>query len=163
MRNSSIIRFAGSLGLALCIVVAMLWLGLEVSGFAEGDSPRVLETHDVTLLSESERLDLQALLGEGRYGLVAPSVPDRVGTPSPRAAERGFVRLDVLVDESGAVADVRVIDAEPPGVYEAQAVAEIRRKRYSPDVVDGAAVTSRHLEIVDFAVSPAIEAHAGRE
>lgn len=163
MRDSFIVRFAGSLGVALCIVLAMLWLGLEISGFANQDDPRVLETHDVTLLTESERLDLQALLGEGRYGRVAPSLAEPVAMPMPRTASHGFVRLDVVVDELGEVTDVRVIDADPPGIYEAQAIAEVRRKRYSPDVVDGAPIASRHLEIVDFTLSPAVEALAGRE
>ena len=163
MRDSSLIRFAGSLALAFCIVVAMLWLGLEISGFTDPGGPRVLETHEVTLLSDSERVDFQALLGERRDQLAAPPVPERVTAPSPQRVERGYVRLDVVVDELGEVADVRVIDAQPAGIYEAQAVAEIRRKRYSPDVVDGAAVTSRHLEIVEFTVAPAVDPLAGRE
>ena len=153
----------GSLGVALCIVLAMLWFGLEISGFTDGDEPRALDAHDVTLLSESERRELQALLGEGRYGLTLPVKPDPVAAPAPRISARGFVRLDVSVDASGNVADVRVIDADPPGIYESQAVAEIRAKHYAPDVVDGVAVAGRRLEIVDFTVSPVADTAGGRE
>jgi len=163
MRDNAVLRFVGSLGVAFCIVLAMLWFALEISGFADRDESRVLETHDVTLLSESERLDLQELLGEGRYALTRPDTPDPVMAPAPRTSERGFVRLDVSVDASGSVADVRVIDADPPGIYESQAVAEIRGKRYAPDIVNGVPVASRRLEIVDFTVSPVPDAVGGRE
>jgi len=154
MRDSAGLRFAGSLGVAFCIVSAMLWLALEISGFADRDESRALATHDVTLLSESERLDLQELLGEGRWALTLPVVPDPVTAPAPPTAARGFVRLAVSVDASGSVAEVRVIDADPPGIYEFQAVAEIRGRHYSPDVVNGVPVATRRLEIVDFTVSP---------
>lgn len=163
MRDSSVVRFAGSLGVAFCIVLAMLLFGLEISGFMEHDDGPVLETHDVSLLTESERLDLQELLGVGRYGLAPPSSPVPVAAPPPRAESRGFVRLDVRVDALGNVADVRVIDANPPGIYEAQAVAEVSRRQYPPDVVDGVAVASRHLEIVDFTVSPVADEPVRRE
>lgn len=163
MRDNAVLRFVGSLGVAFCIVSAMLWFALEISGFAGRDESRELETHDVTLLSESERLDLQELLGEGRYALLPPVAPAPVSAPAPRTAARGFVRLDVGVDASGRVADVRVIDADPPGIYESQAVAEIRGRQYAPDVVDGVAVASRRLEIVDFTVAPVADAAGGRE
>lgn len=163
MRDNIALRFLGSLVVALCIVLTMLWLGLEVSGFGTRDDGRELQTHDVTLLTDAERLDLQALLGEGRFGLEAPAQPAPVEQPARASASRGFVRLDVRVDARGNVADVRVIDADPLGIYEARAVADVRRRRYSPDVVDGVPVPSRHLEIVDFMVTPADDAAAGRE
>jgi TonB family protein len=70
---------------------------------------------------------------------------------------RGVVRLDVLVDANGDVADVHVIDASPPGIYETQAVAELRSRHYEPATADGAAVPSHHLEIVDFTITPAAD------
>jgi len=163
MRDNAGLRFVGSLGVAFCIVSAMLWFALEISGFADGEESRALETHEVTLLSDSERLDLQELLGEGRYALTLPVAPDPVTAPAPRIAARGFVRLDVSVDAAGTVADVRVIDADPPGIYDAQAVAEIRGRHYAPDVVDGMPVASRRLEIVDFTISPVADTAGGRE
>lgn len=163
MRDNVALRFLGSLAVAFCIVLAMLWLGLEVSGFGTRDDGRELRTHDVTLLTDAERLDLQALLGERRFGLEAPAQPSPVEPPARPSASRGFVRLDVRVDTLGNVADVRVIDADPPGIYEAQAIADIRRRQYSPDVVDGVPVPSRHPEIVDFTVTPANDAAVGRD
>jgi len=150
-----LLRFAGALLVAVVVVSAMLWLGLEVSGFTATESRRVLETYEVDLLSDSQRLDLQELLGEGRYGLARPVARPALDRPGPRDDARGFVRLDVSVDERGQVTDVRVIDASPAGIFEAQAIAEIRQRRYAAGVIDGVAVPSRHLEIVAFTLAPA--------
>lgn len=37
------LRFAGSFGVALCVVTAMLWFSLEISGFNERQQRRALE------------------------------------------------------------------------------------------------------------------------
>ncbi len=151
--ESSVARFAASFGVALCVVMAMLWFSLEISGFNERQQRRELETHEVSTLTEQQRHDFGDLLGERRID------------PSPRLAPlaeieplnvsrdiRGIVQLEVLVSPAGDVTDVRVIDASPPGIYEATAVAEIEARRYEPEYVDGRAVVSRRLEIVDFQV-----------
>ena len=156
MADSAPLRFLGALGTALCVVLAMLWFSLEVSGFADRAQRRGPEAHEVGLLSDSERWDLRDLLGEGRRGIA--SMPALPGVIEPRDFTRdqhGIVQLDVSVDAAGNVADVRVIDASPAGIYEAQAIAEIRGRRYPPEMVNGRASPSRHLEIVDFAIRPA--------
>jgi len=158
MNASTAFRFIGSLALALCVVLAMLWFALEVTGFTDRDQGRTLELHEVGLLSDAERERLGRFFGWGRElpGPV-PRAPGVFEQLDPAREQRGVVRLDVAVDASGKVADVRVIDAEPAGIYETQAVAEIRARRYTPELVDGRAVPSRHLEIIDFTLRPASE------
>jgi outer membrane biosynthesis protein TonB len=73
------------------------------------------------------------------------------------------VRLEVHVDAAGNVADVRVIDAVPAGIYEKQAIADVRSRPYEPEIVAGRAMPSRRLEIVDFTVTPAVSTTAQGE
>jgi TonB family protein len=159
-----LLRFIGSFGVALCVVLAMLWFGLEVSGFTDRMQRSGLETHEVSLLSDAERWSLRDLLGEGRHVLTPiPAAPGVTDSLDLSRELRGIVRLDVRVDASGTVEDVRVIDASPAGIYEAQAIAEIKGRRYAPEIAAGRAVPSRHLELVDFTLRPASNRPADRD
>lgn len=84
--------------------------------------------------------------------------PSAVGAPSdtmktplvrvepqypPRAAERGvegWVEVGFTVTADGGTTDVRVIAADPPGVFNRAAIKAVRRWKYKPEVVDGKAV-----------------------
>ena len=147
----AIVRFAASFGVALCVVFAMLWFSLEVSGFNERQQRRELEVHEVDVLTDAQRLDVRDLLG-GRDIGPSPMLAPLAEIPSLDLSRdvRGIVQLEVLVDVAGSVSDVRVIDASPAGLYEQQAIAEIETKRYEPEYVDGRAVATRRLEIVGF-------------
>ena len=151
--ESAFLRFAGSFGVALCVVLAMLWFSLEISGFNERQQRRELEIHEVSTLTDQQRHDFGDLLGERRIEPPRGLAPLAEIEPLSLSRDiRGIVQLEVLVSPAGDVTDVRVIDASPPGVYEAQAVAEVEARRYDPEYVDGRAVPSRRLEIVDFRV-----------
>ncbi|MDH3420913.1 MAG: energy transducer TonB [Gammaproteobacteria bacterium] len=156
--ESTVLRFTGSFGIALCVVMAMLWFSLEISGFNERQQRREIEVHEVSVLTEDRRRDFRELLGEGQIGpspMLAPLA--EIAPLDLSRGVRGIVQLEVLVDPSGAVTDVRVIDASPAGVYEAQAIAEIGTRRYEPEYIDGRAMPTRRLEIVDFTVRSASE------
>jgi TonB family protein len=156
MRVKAALRLVASLGAAFVIVSAMLWVGVELAGFGQRPAPRDLAAYAVSPISDDERRAVRGLLGEDRYGLIPVAVPtEPVESLDLSRPLRGIVQLDVLVDANGAVEDVRVIDASPAGIYEAQAAAEVRSRRYTPATADGVAVPSHHLEIVDFTVTPA--------
>jgi len=162
--DSTPARFAVSLGVALCVVSLMLWFALEVSGFTDRHEWDGLETHAVDLLSAAERREIGDLLDNGRPTRVPPMLEPTAIEPLDFARElRGIVRLEVDVDAAGNVADVRVIDAVPAGIYEEQAVADVRSRAYAPEIVAGRAVPSRRLEIVDFTVTPAASPTAQAE
>lgn len=85
-------------------------------------------------------LDLAAGLGlstaEGDYlpiVKIAPNYPRRAQT---RGIE-GYVILEFTVTRTGRVADPRVIEAEPPGIFDRAAMDAAKKFKYKPRVVDG--------------------------
>lgn len=52
----------------------------------------------------------------------------------------GSVVLTYTVDTSGVTRDVHVVEATPPGVFDNAAVTAVRRWRYAPMIVNGAAI-----------------------
>lgn len=57
-----------------------------------------------------------------------------------RAQERGisgYVLVEFTVTETGAVEDVVVIDADPPGYFERAAVRAAQKFKYKPKVING--------------------------
>jgi protein TonB len=51
-----------------------------------------------------------------------------------RRKTQGTVELGYLVTAKGAVSDIRVIDANPAGIFEAAATKAISQLRYKPSV-----------------------------
>jgi len=67
---------------------------------------------------------------------VAPAYPQRAVT---RGIE-GYVLLEFTVDETGRVEAPRVLDADPPGVFDREALRAVLKFKYKPRVVNGEAV-----------------------
>lgn len=113
-------------------------------------------------------LDADPALRQAYEESLHPKAATRVAAeppPKPRAVTpprevRGFVQLEVTLDERGRVVDARVVGAMPPGRYEAQALADVRARSYPPIMLDGKAVPGRFSEVVNFQV--AAEAAAKR-
>jgi TonB family protein len=131
----------------------MLLVGAEVHGVFDDDDGD-FTAHPVRLLTAFERMDLGELLGESSRRTVPPPPPPAPKFQLPGRATRGFVQLQVNVDESGRVTDVAVLDAMPAGVYEQDAVREVSRKLYPPAIREGIAVPDTVTEIVEFSVPP---------
>jgi len=64
---------------------------------------------------------------------VAPVYPRRAQT---RGIE-GYVLLEFIVTETGAVRDPVVIEAQPPGIFDRSAMQAALKFKYKPKVVDG--------------------------
>lgn len=144
-----VLRFVGFAGMAsvvvLTLMVGVLW------AFGLFDRPEEsIDTHPVELLSTSDRVDIAALLGQETRELPERQ-PAREIEPLviPEREVTGFVQLEVAVDEAGRVRAAEVVNALPAGVYEEQALREVRQRRY-PARPGGA----RHVEVVRFSVSP---------
>jgi protein TonB len=74
-----------------------------------------------------------------RLHFVAPAYP-------PDAAAKslsGAVELEFTVTPTGDVADIKVLAADPPGVFEKAAIAALSHSRYRPTLRDGTAVAQR--------------------
>jgi len=70
-----------------------------------------------------------------------------------KAARRrieGWVRVSFRVTETGTVEDVVILDSEPPGVFEQEAVKAVYRWRFKPRLVNGQAIAGRAEQVVDF-------------
>jgi TonB family protein len=145
-----LLRFGVSLALASVIVFALLVGSLYMFGaYEKRDGPR---SHSVGLLSESERLDLAELLGE-RVEPERPTLPPLEEIPAlelPTAPQSGFVQVEVMVDEQGRVTSAEVVGATHEGVFEEQALAIVRSRRYVPRPDGG---LDRRTEIVDYTIA----------
>ena len=84
---------------------------------------------------------------------VAAEPPPKPRSVTPPREVRGFVQLEVTLDERGRVLDARVVGAMPPGRYEKQALADVRARSYPPIMVDGKAVSGKFAEVVNFQVA----------
>jgi protein TonB len=77
---------------------------------------------------------------------VAPTYPSR----ARKKGTTGEVRLSLLVGVDGRVRDVRVLSAQPPGVFDESAVAAVRQWTYTPATYEGQPVATRVTQPVVF-------------
>jgi TonB family protein len=134
-----------------CVIVFLLLVGsLYMFGaYDKEDGPR---SQRVELLSESARLDLAELFGETRKP-ERPRLPELADIPPlelPKRPQSGFVQIEVVVDEQGRVAEAEVVGATHEGVFEEQALAIVKARRYEPRPEVG---VDRRLEIVDYTIA----------
>lgn len=86
-------------------------------------------------------------VGTGQGGVAVDRMPVPVRPVKPRypmaarrAGQGGQVLLRLFVDQEGAVREVTVVRADPPGVFEDAALEAVRKWRFSPAVAHGAVV-----------------------
>lgn len=68
-----------------------------------------------------------------------------------RAQQRGiegWVQVSFTITPAGTVADQKVVDADPKGLFERAALDAIGRWKYNPKVVDGRAMERRGVMVV---------------
>jgi TonB family protein len=135
------------------------------------DPPRAIESavYD-QLVDDVQVVDLRAdpELRRAVEDSIAGRAPSaEVEHPQPRSEPpyavpprevRGFVQVEVRLDERGQVIEAKVVGAIPPGVYERQALAQVRARRYAPITVEGRAVPGKVTEVIDFTVPAAAPA-----
>jgi len=154
------LRFAFSAVLAavvvVCLMTGVLW------GFGLLDRPEDdLDAHRVEILSESSRLDVAELI-EGPEGRRLPALPPIKEIPPMEVAPRaktGFVQVEFEVGEDGVVKNAEVVNAVPPGVYEEQALQQVRNRRWAPDPRGQRTLT----EVVRFSVPSRAEDGADQD
>lgn len=77
---------------------------------------------------------------------IAPQYPMRAAMDGIE----GWVKLEFTITESGAVTDVKVLDAKPRRVFNREAIRAIRKWRFKPKMVDGKPVRRRAVQVIDF-------------
>ena len=92
-------RLVAAFGLAVLVVIAMLLIGLRLSGFMPQEDARTLNLHDVEVLSETQGQDLADVLGDDegrappRFPLITDIPPTRSDAQDESAAS-GAVGAD---------------------------------------------------------------------
>lgn len=85
-------------------------------------------------------------------GDVVPLV--RIQPQYPRDAAmnqiEGWVRVSFTITETGTVTNPRVVDAEPPRVFDRAALRAILRWKFKPRIIDGVAVARTATQQIDF-------------
>jgi TonB family protein len=70
----------------------------------------------------------------------------------PPRVTKGFVQVEVEVDATGRVTAARVLGAVPAGVYEQQALDQVRARRFVPPTAEGKPVAGKLTEVIPFQV-----------
>jgi len=78
--------------------------------------------------------------------IIQPTYPRQAAL----AGTEGWVRVEFTITTSGTVTDARVVDAQPPQLFDREAIRAIRRWKFRPRVVDGVVVERRATQLIDF-------------
>ena len=63
---------------------------------------------------------------------------------------QGWVKVEFTITEAGTVKDPQVIEANPPRVFNREAIRAILKWKFKPRVIEGIAVERRATQIIDF-------------
>ena len=96
-------------------------------------------------------------VGQQAEGVIIPVVIVRPMYPreAAMAGIEGWVKLEFTITEEGAVKDPQIIDAQPPRVFNREALRAILKWKFKPRVVEGVAVERRATQVIDFALDDA--------
>jgi periplasmic protein TonB len=85
-----------------------------------------------------------------------PKLLHKVTPPHPSSAREtsGVVTLQLLIDETGKVAGISVVNADPPHLFDQSAMDAFLPARFSPAQIAGEAVRSKILVKVRFVSDP---------
>jgi protein TonB len=108
-------------------------------------------TPDMSLASNAMMGDLLVGIGKGDTE-VMPLMRQPAIYPQRAKARKieGFVTARLSISADGSVTDVEVVSAEPPGIFEREAVRAMYRYRFDPKVVNGQAVGQTAMQTVEF-------------
>jgi protein TonB len=112
------------------------------------------------------RLEVPLVAGEGLFignyeqvdraaeGDIVPVVVIRPMYPREAmlAGIEGWVKVEFTITETGTVRDPRVVEAEPPRVFNREAIRAILKWKFKPRVVDGKPVERLATQVIDFSL-----------
>ena len=88
-------------------------------------------------------------------GDIVPIV--RIEPSYPRDAAmkgiEGYVRVMLTILPDGSVGDAKVIEANPPRVFNREAIRAVLRWKFKPRIVDGQAVSRQAEQTIDFSLN----------
>ncbi len=105
-------------------------------------------------------MDLAVAKQKSRAGVVSANELEVIKSVQPvyprkalQSAIEGWVEMDFTVDEAGAVKDIAIRSANPPGVFDQAAVGALSQWHYKPVLHDAKAVAQRARIRIRFALS----------
>ncbi len=125
------------------------WLDQAAAiGYSSPDAAATLR--DVDSAAARQKF-LAGVVSASELALVS-SVQPEYPRKAREGAIEGWVELDFTVDEAGAVKDIAVRSANPPGVFDQAAVGALSQWRYKPVLHDAKAVAQRARIRIRFAL-----------
>jgi protein TonB len=77
---------------------------------------------------------------------IPPLYPQR----AKQANQEGYVKLLFTITRQGLVRNVKVVDAEPEGLFDRAAVNAIRKWKFKPRIIDNTPVEREAIQIISF-------------
>ncbi|AKS40857.1 energy transducer TonB [Wenzhouxiangella marina] len=107
---------------------------------------------DVSMTGSGPFLGNMGQVDRNEEGDIVPLV--RIQPQYPRDAAmnqiEGYVTIEFTIDETGSVRSPRVIDAQPPRIFDRAALRAILRWKFKPRVIDGVATTRQATQTIEF-------------
>lgn len=99
--------------------------------------------------------DLAASGANALATTIAPIVriPPAYPIEARRKKQEGWVKMEFTVQEDGTVADIKVREASPSGIFDQAAVAAIGQWKFRPAMQNGKAVRKRAVQTLNFALN----------
>jgi protein TonB len=88
--------------------------------------------------------------GETRDARVVRQVPPEYPTQAMRKRQEGWVELEFTIGTDGRVKDVAVVRAQPPRIFDKEAVRAVQQFTFEPALKDGQPVESRGRRRLEF-------------
>lgn len=93
--------------------------------------------------------------GDGMAGFDTDVIPVvRVQPAYPRRAKQagieGYVTMEVLIRADGTVTRAKVMESDPPRLFDEAALRAIERWKFRPKIVDGTPVSQRAKQTIEF-------------
>ncbi len=97
--------------------------------------------------------------GDGLAGFDTDVIPVvRVQPAYPRRAKQagieGYVTMEVLIRADGTVTRAKVLESDPPRLFDEAALRAIERWKFRPKIVDGTPVSQRAKQTIEFTLQP---------
>ena len=77
---------------------------------------------------------------------IAPIYPSRAA----RTGIEGWVKMEILINSSGAVEKVKILEAQPPNIFNRAAIKAMKRWRFRAKMVSGEAVSRTAEQQMNF-------------
>jgi len=107
---------------------------------------------DVSMRGSGPFLGNMGRVDRNEEGDIVPLV--RINPQYPRDAAMnqisGYVTIEFTIDETGSVRSPRVIDSQPPRIFDRAAIRAILRWKFKPRVMDGVATTRQATQTIEF-------------